>query len=405
MKRITVISELYYPEQNATGYFLTGIAEGLAKNGFKVTVLCGQPTYNKRGVKAEKEEIRNGVQIKRCLATTFDSKNILGRVINFFTISFSIALSAISRIKKTDKILVVTNPPLVPFLICIICWAKGAKCYLLVHDVYPDVFVPLGLIKKSSFIYKWLSKLNTWLFESVYRIIVLGRDMRDLVQKKCSNLDHQKIVIIPNWANINEISLISKENCPIVKKHQLKDQYVVQYSGNHGRTHNLISLVKAAEILKNEENITFLFIGSGSGKKALVNYVKNKDIKNIIFEDYVEYSQLNYALNTSDLFVISFKEGMSGISVPSRLYNLMAAEKPILAAVDSNSEVAQVLHEEQIGKCVDPSSPSALSEQILYFKNNPSEVKLMAYRARKAAEKKYSSSVIEEKYKLLFSEN
>ena len=403
MKNIKIISELYYPEQNATGFFLTGIAEGLAKNGFRVNVLCGQPTYNRRGVKAEKEETRNGVQIIRCIATTFDSKNILGRLINFFTISFSIAFCAIIRIKKADKILVVTNPPLLPFLIRIICWAKGANFYLLVHDVYPDVFVPLGLIKKSSLIYKCLSKMNTLLFESAYRIIVLGRDMRDLVQKKCNNLDHEKIVIIPNWADINEISLISKESCPIVKRHQLKDKYIVQYSGNHGRTHDLISLVKAAEILKNEEDIIFLFIGSGSAKKSLINYVKNKGIKNVIFEDYVEFSQLNLALNTSDLFVILFKKGMSGISVPSRLYNLMAAEKPILASVDSNSEVAQVLYEEQIGKRVDPSSPSALAEQILYFRNNPSEVNLMANRARKAAETKYSSLVIEEKYKLLFS--
>lgn len=405
MKNIKVISELYYPEQNATGYFLTGIAEGLAKNGFNVSVLCGQPTYNKRGVKAEKNETRNGVQIKRCLATTFDSKNILGRLINFFIISLSIAIHAIFKVKKADKVLVVTNPPLLPFLIRIICFFKGAKFYLLVHDVYPDVFVPLGLIKKSGLIYKCLSKLNTWLFESAYRIVVLGRDMRDLVQKKCENLDHNKVVIIPNWADINEISFIDKKICPLAKKNKLSDQFVVQYSGNHGRTHDLISLVKAAEILKDKDDIKFLFIGSGSGKKPLVDYATNKDLSNIIFEDYVEYSQLNFALNTSDLFIISFKKGMSGISVPSRLYNLMAAEKPILAAVDNESEVAHVLHEEQIGKCVDSSSPSALVEQILYFKNNLSESRAMAHRARIVVEKKYSASVIQEKYRLLFSEN
>ena len=146
------------------------------------------------------------------------------------------------------------------------------------------------------------------------------------------------------------------------KKNQLKDQFVVQYSGNHGRTHDLLSLVKAAEILKDKEDIKFLFIGSGSGKKALVNYAINKDLNNIIFEDYVDYSDLNYALNASDLFIISFKEGMAGISVPSRLYNLMAAEKPILAAVDSDSEVAQVIHEENIGKSVAPNSPSKWPE-------------------------------------------
>lgn len=405
MKKITVISELYYPEQNATGYFLTGIAEGLAKNGFNVSVLCSQPTYNKRGVKAVNEEIREGVQIKRCIATTFNSRNIIGRLINFFTISFSIALHSVSRIKSEDKVFVVTNPPLLPFLIRIICWFKGAQFFLLVHDVYPDVFVPLGLIKKSSLVYKLLSKLNALLFESAHKIVVLGRDMYELVQKKSGNLNHKKITIIENWADINQISLIDKEVCPIVKKHKLKDQFIVQYSGNHGRTHDLISLVKAAEILKDKEDISFLFIGSGSGKKALVKYAKDKDINNIIFEDYVEYSQLNYALNTSDLFIISFKKGMSGISVPSRLYNLMAAEKPILAAVDEDSEVARVIDEEEIGKCVDPSSPSALAEQIVYFKNNPTDASAMAYRARKAVKEKYSSSVIEEKYKLLFSEN
>ena len=147
MKNVLVISELYYTEQTATGYFFTGITEGLAKNGFNVSVLSGQPTYNKRGVKAEKEETRNGVQIKRCLATTFDSKNILGRLANFFTISLSIAIHAIFKVKKADKVLVVTNPPLLPFLVRIICFFKGAKFYLLVHDVYPDVFVPLVLIK------------------------------------------------------------------------------------------------------------------------------------------------------------------------------------------------------------------------------------------------------------------
>ena len=131
--------------------------------------------------------------------------------------------------------------------------------------------------------------------------------MYELVQKKGGNLNYKKILIIENWAGINQISLIDKELCPIVKKHKLKDQFIVQYSGNHGRTHDLISLIKAAEILKNKDDITFLFIGSGSGKKALVEYAKDKDITNIIFEDYVEYSQLNYALNTSDLFIISFK--------------------------------------------------------------------------------------------------
>ena len=405
MKKIIVISELYYPEQNATGHFLTGIAEGLSEDGFEVSVLCGQPTYNQRGVKALSKEERNGVLIRRCRATTFDSKNIVGRLFNFITISCSIAWHSLLHIRGSYKVLVVTNPPLLPFFIRIICWLKRARFFLLVHDVYPDVLVPLDILKKSSFIYKSISMFSRWLFNSANKIIVLGRDMRDLVIKKSVNLNSEKVVIIPNWADVNDIGPMAKSSCFLVQKHKLDDCFIVQYSGNHGRTHDLESLVKAAEELKDNKEIVFLFIGAGSGKKALIEYVKKNNLRNIIFEDYVAKSDLNQALNASDLFIISFKKGMAGISVPSRMYNIMAAARPILASVDKDSEVGQVVIEEGIGFQVKPRSPKELVNKILTFKLDIEMANSMGERARQCSVKKYSYRVIKEKYRLLFSED
>jgi len=97
MGKVVIISELYYPEQNSTGYFLTGVAEGLVASEGEVAVICAQPSYNQRGVKAPKDEVHNGVSIRRCWSTTSDPRRNIGRILNFLTASFSIGLQAMVR--------------------------------------------------------------------------------------------------------------------------------------------------------------------------------------------------------------------------------------------------------------------------------------------------------------------
>ena len=196
MDKIIIVSELYYPEQNATGHILTGIAEGLAEKD-SVNVLCAQPCYNQRGIKAPKWEEHNGVDIRRCWSTTCDPRKIWGRLLNFATTSLSIGWRTLFSIKRDDKVLVVTNPPLLPFLIRWVCWLKGAKFVLLVHDVYPDVFVPLGLMQSSHPFYRMLSQANGKLYASADRVVVLGRDMARLVEGKSMGL--AQVIVISNW--------------------------------------------------------------------------------------------------------------------------------------------------------------------------------------------------------------
>jgi colanic acid biosynthesis glycosyl transferase WcaI len=395
-----VITELYYPEQNATGHFLTGIAEGLVEEGQAVSVLCAQPSYNQRGVRSPWGEHHHCVSIRRCWSTTCDPKKIWGRLLNFTTASLSIGWRALFSIDRGDKVLVVTNPPLLPFFVRVVCWLKGVKFVLLVHDVYPDVFVPLGLMQSSHPLYRMMSWVNGKLYASADRVVALGRDMARLVEEKSQGQAH--VSVIPNWGDVDVIAPTPKAENALLQKLNLSDKFVVHYSGNHGRTHDLLSLIEAAELLKNELDIHFLFIGEGSGKAEAVERAETLGLKNITFRTFVDRSELNTSLNASDVSVVAFKEGMAGISVPSRLYNLMAAGKPILAVVDDDSEVADVIREAELGVTVPPESPQRLAEQILALKHDSKGRVRMAENSRNEAVAKYSYEAIKQQYRELF---
>ncbi len=127
LKRIWVISELYYPEDTSTGYYLTRIAEGLAdRTATPVHVLCGRPTYAARGQKTPATEVHRDVQIQRCWSTTFNKDRLPLRVVNLLTLCLSMLWHAAWQFRRGDRVLVVTNPPLLPFVISFICRLRGA---------------------------------------------------------------------------------------------------------------------------------------------------------------------------------------------------------------------------------------------------------------------------------------
>jgi glycosyltransferase involved in cell wall biosynthesis len=125
-------------------------------------------------------------------------------------------------------------------------------------------------------------------------------------------------------------------------------------------------------------------------------------LSNVTFHTFVDRSELNTSLNASNVSVVAFKKGMAGISVPSRLYNLMAAGKPILAVVDDDSEVADVIREAELGVAVPPESPKLLTEQILVLKHDPTRREQMAVNSRNEAVEKYSYETIKQQYRDLF---
>jgi glycosyltransferase involved in cell wall biosynthesis len=390
---------LYYPELTSTGYFLTGIAEGLAES-YDVSVLCGQPSYWARGVRAPAREMRNRVDVQRCRATTLDKNKLPFRIINLITISLSIFLTEMFRFRRGDIVIAVTNPPLLPYFTAIACRVRGGRFVLLVHDVYPDIITRLGILKPGSLPARLLERASSWLYNSSDRIVVLGRDMQNLVADKLF-LRRDRVVIATNWASTEAISPKPRSKNQLLNTLRLNVNFVVQYYGNMGRPHCIEDLVDAAELLASDPEYHFLLIGWGAKKAWTVEEKRARRLENLTILDPFRREDSCDVQNACDVAINTLSSGMTGISVPSRTYNVMAAGRPLLAVCDDDSELAAVVREEEIGWVVPPGRPDLIVSVLREAKANPDRLCSMGERARKAAETKYTCRHVLEIYKSL----
>jgi len=393
--RVWVVSELYYPELTSTGYFLTRIAEGLAGT-LPVSVLCSQPTYSSRGTRAPRREVRNGVAIRRCAGTTF-SKDVLPlRLVNIATISLSIFRAALTSIRRGDVVIVVTNPPLLPFLVAFATAIKGARCILLVHDVYPEVLVATGMTSPRSLLARVAGAATAWLYRRVDRIVALGRDMKTLVDRKAAGATPS--VIIPNWADVDEIVRTERAGNPLLQRLGIDDRVVLQYSGNMGRTHGLETLVEAAERMRGRPECHWLFIGWGGKREWLEGAVRERELSRVTVLEPQPRDQLTTSLGGCDVSLISFMPGMAGVSVPSRMYNVLASGRPILAIADPASEIAMLVREHGVGWVVAPGYVDDLVRTVESILAHKDELEAMGRRARQLAERECTLAKVVDQY-------
>jgi glycosyltransferase involved in cell wall biosynthesis len=387
-QRIWLVSELYYPEETSTGYYITKIAEGLADR-FEMHVLCGQPTYSARGVRAARKELHKGVQIERCAGTTLDKNVLAFRLINILTLSLSTFFRAVFQFKRGDRVMVVTTPPSLPFIVAIASRLRGAEYLLLIHDNYPEILIAVQKVKEHSALVRLMNWMNRRLYKGASRIVVVGRDMKKLVAGKMSG-NESSIVTIPNWAELERVDPAPREHNALLEELGLSEKFVLLYAGNMGHPNDLESILRSAEKLLPREEFHFLFIGSGVKKRWLETSVKKKGLRNItVLPPRPREDQTNF-LNACDIAVISFVDKMLGVSMPSRTYNTLAAGKPMIGIADPASELALVIKEEQVGWVVSPGSAPKLLEAIEAAQAQPQLLKEMGARARNAALKKYS---------------
>jgi colanic acid biosynthesis glycosyl transferase WcaI len=388
-RRVFVVSELYFPEETSTGYFLTRIAEGLSDT-FDVHAIVGQPTYSARGTRAPVDETLNGVHVRRCIGTTLDKDVVAFKAINAVTLGLSMAIRLLRTLRTGDVVLVVTTPPLVPYLVAWICRLRRTRVALLVHDVYPDALVAAGLMSPGSRMRGVMDRAARWLYRSVDIVCACGRDMASLIHRKLNHATDVVITSIPNWFEPN-LSPEPPEQNALLRELGLSGKFVVQYAGNMGRVHGIDVLYETAKALSRvAPDVHFVFIGFGARRAWLASAIARDGATNITLLPPRPRSEQQLFLNACHVAITAFVPGMSGVGVPSRAYNIMATGKPIVAAVDADSELALIVNEEQIGWIVPPGDVQGLVNAVLAAREDPAALREMGVRARRAVEAKYS---------------
>lgn len=393
-QRLWVISELYYPEETSTGYFLTRIAEGLAED-FDVQVVCSRPTYSERHVAVEWREQRRGTTIHRMRSTRLNKDKLVGRLFNLASFTISAWLFCLARIRKGDEILIVTNPPVLPPLVGLLARLRSLRAVLLVHDVYPEVLVATGFAKPDGLVVRLMGSITRWTYRSYSDVVVLGRDMEDIARPKVQG-GRTRLHIIPNWGDTDEITPIPRELNVFRRTHDLEGRAVVQFSGNLGRTHDVESVLDAAVALSDDDNITFCFVGNG-GKSALIGERQRIDhVSNLRFLPRQPREALGAMLASADAAVIAFVNRMYGVSVPSRMYNIMSAGVPIIAMAHPASELASIVREEDCGWVIDAEDTEGLIDiaRALGTPAGLADAQRRGARGRQAAERRFTLPIV-----------
>jgi len=393
--RLWVVSEVYYPEETSTGYYLTAIAEGLASD-FEIKVLCGQPNYSIRGTRARKHEIHENVEIFRAAGTTLNKNIILFRLINMFTLGAAMLYHGMRRFRRGDQVLVVTTPPVMPFIIALASLIKGSSYNLLIHDLYPEVLVAVGKAAAGSVTVRTIDFFNRWLYKHARKIITVGRDMEQLVQNKSNGLE-VPVHVIPNWAELERVRPDSRDNNQLIRELGLQHKLVILHAGNIGHPTDVETVIEGLRQL--DDRFHFLFIGTGVKQRLLERAVAENGLTNLTLLDPLPRDQQSVFLNAADVGLVSLVNGMYGAAMPSKAYNLLAAAKPILAITESGSELAQVIDEEEIGWHVRSGDSSEFVSKLNDIYHQRSRFQDMGARARIAAEEKYSLAVALEKYR------
>ena len=396
--RVWVASELYYPDEQATGVFMTKIAEGLAARGMTVKALAAHPHT---GPVASHEWL-NGVEVFRCWSTRFSKNNLPGRLLNVLTGNLTMLFAALWRIRHGDMVLVVTNPPTLPFVIMLACLIKRAKCIVRVDDVYPDVLHACDVYSNQSLVYKVFDGLMGWLLKRADAMVVLGRDMQALVASKTDG--GREIRVITNWADVDQIGPDPEAGKAFLTEHGLTGKLVLQWAGNMGYPHEIETLLDAMVKLADEPDVHWLYIGAGAKRPWLEQQAAAKGLKNVTFIGLLPRSQQQAFLNGCDIGLSSLVAGMTGISVPSRSYNILCAGKPILAVGEPSGEISQLLTDKNVGWVISPGDSDKIVTAVRQLLADRSVLADMGKRARQLAETEYSAAYIIDRYAEMITE-
>jgi len=392
---ILLISENFYPEENAPGKRLFDHAKEWVKLGNKVTVLTSVPdpliskVFPGYKNKIYQSEEVDGIKIIRVWTfITKNKKSLLFRTINFLSFMFTSLFFGL-LIKKYDK-LIVSSPPILPIISgFLISRIKRIPFVLEIRDLWPESIVALGLMKENSFIIKSLYVITKYIYRKSELIVVVTKTFKEYLTEMGINKD--KIVVIENGFNF-ERTLTPNKNINLIKKqYNIKDaDFIISYIGTIGIPHGLEIILKSAERLN---NVLFLVIGEGTEKKSLKKIKEQKKIKNVLFIDNIDWQEIvniNQIIDANLIHLQNLK--LFKTVLPSKMFESMALKKPILAGLIGES--IEIITKSNSGLKIIPENPNSLVENILHLRSNPEMSKIMGNNGFNLVKKKYNRKVL-----------
>jgi len=334
-------------------------------------------------------------------APSFRSENLslLYRALNFLSFNVSSTLAAIFLAGEADIIFAPSSPPLTNGIVAYLV-SRFKRCPFVynVQDIYPDIAVNLGLVR-NRLLLLGLRFLEKAVYRLSNKIVTISEGMRDIIRGK--GVPPEKIEVIENFIDPCGFGPESGKN-EFSRVLGLDGSFVVMYAGNIGVPHGVEVLVHTVEILRNEPKLIFCFVARGERRADIERLAKIKGLKNVILLPPQPEDVVPQIWASGSVGVITYRRGLAGFSLPSKLFAAMCAGRPVIGSVDGDSETARIIKNAQCGLCVQQESPVELAEAVLLLKKSPEVTMEMGRKGREYVEKNLRKEVIALQYSYLF---
>src|SRR5256714_7308054 len=385
--RIIILNQFFYPDHSATSQLMTDLAESLVKKGIGVTAIAGRGRYDGGGKLAAREDYR-GIRIRRAWATGFGKRTVAGRLADYLSFYFG-ATWTLLRQPRHDIVMALTTPPLIGLVALLVARLRRMCLVALVQDIYPDIAVALGTLKANSLLTRTLDRLNWLVLRKANRLIVLSECMRRRVVDKLGPEAEAQIDVIHNWADGALIRPLGDEENRFRMDHNLGDAFIVMFSGNWGQVNDFQTVLEAARLLRERRDILFLFVGDGGRAGELQSFCSRHRLDNVRTLPYQPREMLRFSLAAADVSLITLMQGLAGLSVPSKIYGIMAAARPILYGGDPSSEIATLIKEGGGGAGVPSGEGERLARLIEGWSQDKTPLVQAGSRARLIFDKSF----------------
>lgn len=402
--RILLLSTYFAPDTSSNSVIVTDLAERLVEAGHAVTVVTTFPHYDinriwdrYRGRLVQRERNGNLDVFRTYVYLPQRKTNIVGRVWSY--LSFNVLSFLVGLITGPCDVVLAPSPPLTNGGVAwLLSRLKGARFVYNVQDIYPDVAIKLGVLKSRRAI-AFFSWLERFIYRKADAITVISEGFRRNLLAK--GVPEEKLQLIHNFVDTKFMVPRPRHN-RFSRDHGLDNRYVALFAGNVGLSQGLSTVLEASRLLQPHPDILCLIVGDGAGKADLVTQVEQAGLANVRFLPFQPRSMLPDMYATADVCLVPLKHGIAENSVPSKVYTIMAAARPLIASIDEGSDVWQFVQETGCGLVVPPEDPNAVADAILSLYHNRSLGREMGLKARDRVERDYTPQIVADKYTELF---
>ena len=397
-KDILFLCQFFYPEyvSSATLPFDTAVA--LKKSGYSVDVFCGYPQEYFNGQEAPSHETVEGIEIHRVKYLKMDKTSFVGRLINYFSFTFMMFLR-LFQFANYRAVIVYTNPPILPW---VASWGKilfGTKLILVAYDLYPEIAVRTNTLRDGNIICRLMHHINKCVYRRANCVVALSNEMKSYIIEN-RPIAPDKVKVIPNWYADNKTAESEQTDNKFAET--VGNRFVVSYFGNMGTAQDMETILGAIRMLKDSDDICFLFAGHGNKMASIKQVITDEKISNVFMFEFLHGKDYQDALQISGCALVSLENGLTGLCVPSKTYSYMMQGIPLLAIMDEGDIVSDI--ESGAGCWVRNGDVSALVEKICFMQSHVKELSDMRKKCRSIYLEKYTTEVCTNKYVDMFRE-